>query len=240
MNADAPVSTSLVEALYKNILGHPGDAAGVAYWSSQNLNAGQLLQVFSQSAEFVADTQGAVASFQQSAIVSAIATNSPPVAYVDLSSASQTIEVWGRDRETIDVTGPVSANTLNVYVLGGVTNAPSTGNPFLTTIALNAPSGTNIELTLQHPAGTSQPVFEGWAGQNTATFASECLQRDDAGTGARYRGRAVGQSRSAVLSRRPYRRHRRRRKSNHSTGRPNHSRRLVPVSGQHLHRRSQQ
>ena len=52
--------------------------------------------------------------------------------------------------------------------LGGVTNAPSTGNPFLTTITLNAPSGTNIELTLQHPAGTSQPVFEGWAGQNAA------------------------------------------------------------------------
>jgi hypothetical protein len=168
VNADAPASTSLVEALYQNILGHPGDAAGVAYWSSQNMNAGQLLQVFSQSAEFVADTQGAVASFQQNEIISAIATNSPPVAYVDLSSASQTINVWGGTSETIDVIGPVSANTLNVYVLGGVTNAPSTGNPFLTTITLNAPSGTNIELTLQHPAGTSQPVFEGWAGQSAA------------------------------------------------------------------------
>ena len=118
VNADAPVSTSLVEALYKNILGHPGDAAGVAYWSSQNLNAGQLLQVFSQSAEFVADTQGAVASFQQSEIVSAIAANSPPVAYVDLSSASQAVEVWGGTSETIDVTGPVSANTLDVFVAG--------------------------------------------------------------------------------------------------------------------------
>jgi hypothetical protein len=168
VNANAPASTSLVEALYQNILGHAGDAAGVAYWSSQNLNAGQLLQVFSQSAEFVADTQGAVASFQQSEIISAIAANNPPVVHVDLSSASQAVEVWGGTTETIDVTGAVSANTLNVYVLDAVTNAPSTGNPFLTTITLNAPSGTNIELTLQHPAGTSQPVFEGWAGQNAA------------------------------------------------------------------------
>ena len=56
VNADAPATTSLVEALYQNILGRPGDAAGVAYWSSQNLNAGELLQVFSQSAEFIADS----------------------------------------------------------------------------------------------------------------------------------------------------------------------------------------
>ena len=55
VSATSPASTSLVEALYQNILGHAGDAAGVAYWSSQNLNAGQLLQVFSQSAEFIAD-----------------------------------------------------------------------------------------------------------------------------------------------------------------------------------------
>jgi hypothetical protein len=166
VNADAPASTSLVEALYQNILGHAGDAAGVAYWSSQNLNAGQLLQVFSQSAEFVADTQGAVASFQQSEIVSAIAANDPPIVHVDLSSASHAVEVWGGTSETIDVSGSVSANTLGVLVADAVTNAPSTGNPFLTTITLNAPSGTNIELMLQHPAGTSQPDFEGWAGQN--------------------------------------------------------------------------
>ncbi len=166
VNATAPASTSLVEALYQNILGHPGDAAGVAYWSSQNLNAGQLLQVFSQSAEFIADTQGAVASFQQSEIVSAIAANDPPIVHIDLSSASHAVEVWGGTSETIDVAGAVSANTLGVLVAEGVTNAPSTANPFLTTITLNAPNGTNIELILQHPAGTSLPVFEGWAGQN--------------------------------------------------------------------------
>ena len=66
------------------------------------------------------------------------------------------------------MTGPVSANTLNVLVATGVTNAPSTGNPFLTTITLNYPSGTNVELTLQHPVETSLPG-DGWAGLKAAT-----------------------------------------------------------------------
>jgi Domain of unknown function (DUF4214) len=172
VNADAPATTSLVQALYQNILGHPGDAAGVAYWSSQNLDTAQLLQVFAQSPEFIADTQAAVAAFQQtdviSAISSALSTFGPAAVHVDLGSASQTVEVWGGTTETISVSGPVSANTLDVLVAEGVTNAPSTGNPFLTTITLNYPSGANIELTLQHPAGTSLPLFQGWAGQ-TAT-----------------------------------------------------------------------
>ena len=166
VNASAPATASLIETFYQNILGHPGDAAGVAYWMSQNLNAGQLLQDFAQSPEFIANSQGAVASFQQSEIIGAIATNSPPIVHVDLSSASLAVEVWGGTTETIDITGPVSANTLDVVVATGVTNAPSTGNPFQTTITLNNPSGANIDLTLQHPAGTSLPVFEGWAGQN--------------------------------------------------------------------------
>ena len=170
VSATAPATASLIETFYQNILGHPGDAAGVAYWLSQNLNVGQLLQDFAQSSEFIADSQGAVASFQQSEIVSAIssalATYSPAAVNVDLGSGSATVEVWGGTTETINVSGSASANTLDVLIATGVTNASSTGNPFQTTITLTYPSGANIDLTLQHPAGTSLPVFEGWAGQN--------------------------------------------------------------------------
>jgi hypothetical protein len=170
VSAAAPVTASLVETFYQNILGRPGDAAEVAYWSSQNLNIGQLLQDFAQSTEFSANSLAAVASFQQSEIInaisSALATYSPAAVNFDLNSGSSSIEVWGGMTATINVTGSAAANTLDVLVATGVANASSTGNPFQTTIALSYPSGANIELTLQHPAGTSLPVFEGWAGQN--------------------------------------------------------------------------
>ena len=94
VNADAPATTSLVEALYQNVLGHPGDAAGVAYWSSQNLDAAQLLQVFAQSPEFVADTQAAVAAFQHGEIISSLSPYGSETVNIQLSSASQTVEVW--------------------------------------------------------------------------------------------------------------------------------------------------
>ena len=54
--ATTPANSTLVAALYQNVLGRPADAAGLAYWSSQPLDAAQLLQAFAQSAEYVTDT----------------------------------------------------------------------------------------------------------------------------------------------------------------------------------------
>ena len=49
-SATTPASSTLVTALYTNVLGRAPDAAGLAYWSNSGLDAAQLLQAFAQSA----------------------------------------------------------------------------------------------------------------------------------------------------------------------------------------------
>src|SRR5579871_2885058 len=62
--ATTPANQALVSALYFNVLNRAPDAAGLAYWSSQNLDAAQLLQAFAQSPEFVTDAGPAITAFQ--------------------------------------------------------------------------------------------------------------------------------------------------------------------------------
>ena len=62
--ATTPANSTLVAALYQNVLGRPADAAGLAYWSSQPLDAAQLLQAFAQSAEYVTDTTPYITTYQ--------------------------------------------------------------------------------------------------------------------------------------------------------------------------------
>jgi S-layer protein len=63
-SATTTASAALVGLLYENVLGRPPDAAGLTYWSSQKLDAAQLLQAFAQSAEFIADTAAAITIFE--------------------------------------------------------------------------------------------------------------------------------------------------------------------------------
>ena len=112
MSATSPASTSLVEALYQNILGHAGDAAGVAYWSSQNLNAGQLLQVFSQSAEFIADSQGAVTAFQQAEIDAALLTTFPVMLFPGSDFLQPTTTDIAAIYEAVQFQAPTAAQTI--------------------------------------------------------------------------------------------------------------------------------
>ena len=51
--ATTPANTTLVTAFYQNVLQRAPDAAGLAFWLGSGLNAAQLLQVFTQSAEAV-------------------------------------------------------------------------------------------------------------------------------------------------------------------------------------------
>jgi len=64
-NATTPTNVALVTSLYENVLGRTPDAAGLAYWASQPLNAAQLLQYFAQSPEFITDTTNAVTAYEQ-------------------------------------------------------------------------------------------------------------------------------------------------------------------------------
>ncbi len=66
--ATTPASSTLVTALYTNVLGRAPDAAGLAYWSSQPLDAAQLLQAFAQSAEFITDSTPYVVQFQNAEV----------------------------------------------------------------------------------------------------------------------------------------------------------------------------
>ena len=50
-NATTPANTALVTAMYQNVLGRAPDAPGLAFWLGSGLNAAQLLQAFTQSAE---------------------------------------------------------------------------------------------------------------------------------------------------------------------------------------------
>jgi hypothetical protein len=63
-SATTPANSTLVAALYQNVLGRPADAAGLAYWSNQPLDAAQLLQAFAQSAEYVTDTTPYITTYQ--------------------------------------------------------------------------------------------------------------------------------------------------------------------------------
>ena len=58
-----PANTTLVTAMYKNVLHRAPDAVGLAYWVKPGLNAAQLLQAFAQSTEFINDTMAPIATF---------------------------------------------------------------------------------------------------------------------------------------------------------------------------------
>jgi len=59
----------LVTALYTNVLGRPADPAGIAFWANSGVNGAQLLQDFSQSAEFVAAAAPHVIAFQNQEVL---------------------------------------------------------------------------------------------------------------------------------------------------------------------------
>jgi hypothetical protein len=67
-SATTPASSTLVTALYTNVLGRAPDAAGLAYWSNSGLDAAQLLQAFAQSSEFITDTTPYVIQFQNAEV----------------------------------------------------------------------------------------------------------------------------------------------------------------------------
>jgi len=62
--ATTPANMTLVTAMYVNVLARVPDAAGLAFWTSQGLNAAQLLQDFSQSTEFVQFIEPHIIAFQ--------------------------------------------------------------------------------------------------------------------------------------------------------------------------------
>ena len=111
-NATTPASVALVAELYANVLGRPPDAAGLAYWSSQNLDAAQLLQAFAQSPEFIADTAAAITVYQNGEAAGAPVTTG---SLLDLTPASpQTFTLTtGVDTPSLTANGNTINGTFN-------------------------------------------------------------------------------------------------------------------------------
>jgi hypothetical protein len=124
-NATTTANSALVGLLYENVLGRQPDAAGLAYWSSQKLNAAQLLQAFSQSAEFITDAAAAITIYQNGE--AAVPPSFPTTGSLfDLTPASgQTVALTtGVDKPTLTANN----NTINGTFNGSFAN-PSTLTP---------------------------------------------------------------------------------------------------------------
>jgi S-layer protein len=113
-SATSPASASLVGLLYENVLGRPPDAAGLAYWSSQNLDAAQLLQAFAQSPEFITDTAAAITIFENGE-AAVPPTNPTTGSLLDLTPASpQTFTLTtGVDTPSLTANGNTINGTFN-------------------------------------------------------------------------------------------------------------------------------
>jgi S-layer protein len=141
----------LVAALYENVLGRQPDSAGLAYWVNSGLDAAQLLQAFSQSAEFINNTAASVTTYEYLE-----AAGAPPTAgsllnlgpaggqYFTLTAGVDTLSLTANNN-TINGTfgalnatltagdsingGQTAGNTLNLVDLGigGVGNPTTVG-----------------------------------------------------------------------------------------------------------------
>ena len=109
-SATSLASVALVGLLYENVLGRPPDAAGLAYWSSQNLDAAQLLQAFAQSAEFITDTAAAITIFENGE-AAVTPTNPTTGSLLDLIPASGQIIALTTGVDTPSLTA--NGNTIN-------------------------------------------------------------------------------------------------------------------------------
>jgi hypothetical protein len=121
-SATTPASSTLVAALYTNVLGRTPDAAGLAYWSSQNLNAAQLLQAFAQSGEFIADTNPYVVQFQNSEVAGTEpTTGSLYIQAIPGGIAANTYTITYGAPTSFSITGGLNGQPLTGTISGGPT-----------------------------------------------------------------------------------------------------------------------
>jgi hypothetical protein len=120
LGADANTvgGVSLVTALYTNVLGRAPDQAGLNYWVSQNLTAAQLLQVFSQSPEYVGDTAAVVVTYQNMEAAGAPPPSSESLFSLPYTLPTQAVTVNGYADVIADLT-PLSVNGVGPTLVAG-------------------------------------------------------------------------------------------------------------------------
>ena len=148
--ATTPASSTLVTALYTNVLGRGPDAAGLAYWSNSGLDAAQLLQAFAQSAEFITDTTPYVIQFQNAEV----ALNEPTTGSLYNQAIPGGI---GANTYTITYGAPTTFSISGI--LGG---APVTGTvaggPTGPIFSTEAPGNSNVTINAVLGLNNSQSI----------------------------------------------------------------------------------
>ena len=151
-NATTPANTALVTAMYQNVLGRAPDAPGLAFWLSSGLNAAQLLQAFTQSAEDINLLAPHIIAFQNlEASGDPALVPVPPTSLLNVSPAPETFTLTtGVDHVVI----PGNNNTVNG--IGGGPTGAAVGSTFTPNDSINFGTTTGNIFNLQGigPAGT--------------------------------------------------------------------------------------
>jgi len=166
--ATTPANPALVTSLYTNVLGRAPDAAGLAYWSSQNLTAAQLLQSFAQSPEFVTNTASFITAYQNAAAAGTAPTEgslflvpggSPSSSnFVFTTGIDNLVGTNGTDTFTGDNTGTDATVTAADAVNGGT--GTDTFNFFVGKGDANVPQISGIEIVNLIGANTGAKTFD--------------------------------------------------------------------------------
>ena len=143
-SATTPASSTLVTALYANVLGRAPDAAGLAYWSNSGLDAAQLLQAFSQSQEFITDTTPYVIAFQNAEVAGNAPTSGSIYNQVTAPIAANTYTITYGAPTTYSITATLGGQTVTGTVAGGptgpISSTEAAGN---SNVVINAALGLN-------------------------------------------------------------------------------------------------
>lgn len=144
-SATTPASSTLVTALYTNVLGRVPDAAGLAYWSSQPLDAAQLLQAFAQSAEFITDTTPYVIQFQNAEVAGTEPTSGSLYNQAITGGiAANTYTITYGAPTTFSFTGTLGGQPITGTIAGGptgpISSTEAAGN---SNVTINAALGLN-------------------------------------------------------------------------------------------------
>ena len=145
--ATTPASSTLVTALYNNVLGRVPDAAGLAYWSNSGLDAAQLLQSFAQSAEFIKDSGPYVVQFQNLEVA-----GNPPTSGSLL---------------TLQIPGGIAANTYTI-TYGAPTTYTFTGTAGGQTVTGTVAGGPTGPISSPEAAGNSNVTINAALGLNNS------------------------------------------------------------------------
>ena len=143
-SATTPASSTLVTALYANVLGRAPDAAGLAYWSNSGLDAAQLLQSFAQSQEFITDTTPYVIAFQNAEVAGNPPTSGSIYNQVTAPIAANTYTITYGAPTTYSITATLGGQTVTGTIAGGptgpISSTEAAGN---SNVVINASLGLN-------------------------------------------------------------------------------------------------